>query len=29
VRWLSPEGVEELLTYATDRDVLARAREFL
>jgi 8-oxo-dGTP diphosphatase len=29
VRWLPPEGVEELLTYATDRDVLARAREHL
>jgi 8-oxo-dGTP diphosphatase len=29
VRWLPAEGVEELLTYATDRDVLARAREHL
>jgi 8-oxo-dGTP pyrophosphatase MutT (NUDIX family) len=29
VRWLPPDGVEELLTYATDRDVLARAREYL
>ena len=29
VRWLAPDGVEELLTYATDRDVLARAREYL
>ena len=29
VRWLAPEGVEELLTYATDRDVLDRAREYL
>jgi 8-oxo-dGTP pyrophosphatase MutT (NUDIX family) len=29
VRWLAPEGVEELLTYATDRDVLARARQYL
>jgi 8-oxo-dGTP pyrophosphatase MutT (NUDIX family) len=29
VRWLTPDGVEELLTYATDRDVLARAREYL
>jgi 8-oxo-dGTP pyrophosphatase MutT (NUDIX family) len=29
VRWLAPDGVEELLTYATDRDVLARAREHL
>lgn len=29
VRWLPPQGVEELLTYATDRDVLARAREYL
>jgi 8-oxo-dGTP pyrophosphatase MutT (NUDIX family) len=29
VRWLAPEAVEELLTYATDRDVLARAREHL
>ena len=29
VRWLSPDGVEELLTYATDRDVLARARRYL
>jgi 8-oxo-dGTP pyrophosphatase MutT (NUDIX family) len=29
VRWLPPDGVEELLTYATDRDVLARAREHL
>ena len=29
VRWLAPDGVEELLTYATDRDVLARARPYL
>ena len=29
VRWLAPDGVEEILTYATDRDVLARAREYL
>jgi len=29
VRWLAPENVEEILTYATDRDVLARAREYL
>jgi 8-oxo-dGTP pyrophosphatase MutT (NUDIX family) len=29
VRWLAPDGVEEILTYATDRDVFARAREFL
>ena len=29
VRWLAPEKVEEVLTYATDRDVLARARAFL
>jgi 8-oxo-dGTP diphosphatase len=29
VRWLAPEAVEGLLTYATDRDVLARAREHL
>jgi 8-oxo-dGTP diphosphatase len=29
VRWLAPDGVEELLTYATDRDVLGRAREHL
>ena len=29
VRWFAPDGVEELLTYATDRDVLARAREYL
>ena len=29
VRWLAPENVEEVLTYATDRDVLARAREYL
>jgi 8-oxo-dGTP diphosphatase len=29
VRWLPPDGVGELLTYATDRDVLARAREHL
>ena len=29
VRWLAPESVEEILTYATDRDVLARAREHL
>jgi 8-oxo-dGTP diphosphatase len=29
VRWLAPDGVEELLTYATDRDVLARARKHL
>ncbi len=29
VRWLVPDGVEELLTYATDRDVLGRAREHL
>ena len=29
VRWLAPDGVEELLSYATDRDVLARAREYL
>jgi 8-oxo-dGTP diphosphatase len=29
VRWLVPDGVEQLLTYATDRDVLARAREHL
>jgi 8-oxo-dGTP pyrophosphatase MutT (NUDIX family) len=29
VRWLAPGAVEELLTYATDRDVLARAREHL
>jgi 8-oxo-dGTP diphosphatase len=29
VRWLEPEGVEALLTYATDRDVLARASEYL
>ncbi len=29
VRWLEPDGLEQLLTYATDRDVLARAREYL
>jgi len=29
VRWLAPEKLEEILTYATDRDVLARAREYL
>jgi len=29
VRWLAPDSVEDLLTYATDRDVLARAREHL
>ncbi len=29
VRWLAPDSLEELLTYATDRDVLARAREYL
>jgi 8-oxo-dGTP diphosphatase len=29
VRWLVPDGVEELLTYPTDRDVLARARAYL
>jgi 8-oxo-dGTP pyrophosphatase MutT (NUDIX family) len=29
VRWLAPEGVEELLTHATDREVLARARQYL
>jgi 8-oxo-dGTP diphosphatase len=29
VRWLAPDDVEEILTYATDRDVLARAREYL
>jgi len=29
VRWLAPENVDEILTYATDRDVLARAREYL
>jgi 8-oxo-dGTP diphosphatase len=29
VRWLAPEALEGLLTYATDRDVLARAREHL
>jgi 8-oxo-dGTP pyrophosphatase MutT (NUDIX family) len=29
VRWLAPDGVDELLTYPTDRDVLARAREYL
>lgn len=29
VRWLAPENVEEILTYATDRDVLARARQYL
>jgi hypothetical protein len=29
VRWLAPEIVDEILTYATDRDVLARAREYL
>ena len=29
VRWLAPDGVEELLSYASDRDVLARAREYL
>ena len=29
VRWLAPDGVEEILTYATDRDVFARARAFL
>lgn len=29
VRWLAPDGVEALLTYATDRDVLGRAREHL
>jgi 8-oxo-dGTP pyrophosphatase MutT (NUDIX family) len=29
VRWLPPDGVGELLTDATDRDVLARAREHL
>ena len=29
VRWLAPENVEEILTYATDRDVLARARDYL
>jgi 8-oxo-dGTP diphosphatase len=29
VRWVAPDAVEELLTYATDRDVLARAREHL
>ena len=29
VRWLAPENVAEILTYATDRDVLARAREYL
>jgi 8-oxo-dGTP pyrophosphatase MutT (NUDIX family) len=29
VRWLAPEGVEDLLTHATDREVLARARQYL
>ena len=29
VRWLAPDGVEALLTYPTDRDVLDRAREYL
>ena len=29
VRWLAPDGVEELLTHATDRDVLGRARPHL
>jgi 8-oxo-dGTP pyrophosphatase MutT (NUDIX family) len=29
VRWLAPDGVEELLSYATDRDVLERARAYL
>ncbi len=29
VRWLAPDGVEALLTYPTDRDVLERAREYL
>ncbi len=29
VRWLAPDGVEELLTHATDRDVLDRARAHL
>jgi 8-oxo-dGTP pyrophosphatase MutT (NUDIX family) len=29
VVWLAPEGAAELLTYATDRDVLERARPYL
>jgi 8-oxo-dGTP pyrophosphatase MutT (NUDIX family) len=29
VRWLPADGVEDLLTYATDRDVVARGREHL
>ena len=29
VRWLAPEKLGEILTYATDRDVIARAREYL
>jgi 8-oxo-dGTP diphosphatase len=29
VVWLTPEGAAELLTYATDRDVLERARPYL
>jgi 8-oxo-dGTP pyrophosphatase MutT (NUDIX family) len=29
VRWIAPAGAGELLTYATDRDVLDRARPYL
>lgn len=29
VVWLAPEGAAELLTYATDREVLERARPYL
>ena len=29
VRWIAPAGAGELLTYATDREVLGRARQYL
>ncbi len=29
VVWLTPDGAGEILTYATDRDVLERARPYL